>query len=335
MKKRITITDIALKLGISSSTVSRALKDSPNISARVKQRIVAEAKSMGYGRIDSLAINNNIAIVVPTLNSTFYTTIIDSIESQLKGDNHLISVHCSYNSTKREKEILALLDREHTSCLIISKSMDSLDSEHIYSATVRGIPTIMFNRVDYAICAPKFVINNYEESYQATKHLISAGYKEIAFVAKHFNCSIYKERERAYRDALSEEGITFNPQLLIYSEQKNEDIVEVISRFFSLKQRPDAIILPNYFAALQAIHLAKLHNIDVPNDLGVFSFDEEGYCKYNSPAITSIERPLSIIGNDIGALAKKIINNEKYDTETMSPCYISNLVVRASTLRRD
>src|SRR5690606_17166530 len=139
----------------------------------------------------------------------------------------------------------------------------------------KGIPVVMFNRVDYSYECPKYVIDDYMESYILTSHLIASNYKRIAFAAKHYNCPIYKERVRAYKDVLEKNNIQFLPEYLIYSELTNDDIHTVIELFLNRKERPDAIILPSFMAALQATSIAKVNNLNIPKDLGIVSFDED------------------------------------------------------------
>lgn len=332
MKEKVTIADIAKKLGIASSTVSRALKNNPNISDAVKEKIFAEAKKMGYGRVSTLVNKDKIVVIVPSLTSAVYSVVIETLSKSINSKKYLLSIHCSYHSEKTEKEIISKLDTESMTCLIISKAMDSVDSQHIEHLIDQNIPVIMFNRVDYSVATPKFVIDNYMESYKATKHLVEAGYKRIAFAAKHHNCVIFKERIRAYCDVLKGAGIVFDKNLLIHSELTKEDIIEVLNRFFNATNMPDAIILPNYDAGLQALYMAKNSGIDVPRQLGVLSFNDEKYCALSIPKVTSITHLFEEIGRDIASLVNTILNKKGYDKNMIPPYYVSDLIVRGSTL---
>ena len=334
MKEKVTITNIAESLSISPSTVSRALKNHPSISECVKDKIFAKAKEMGYGRVSTLIKATNIVVIVPEIESAFYARIINTMVESINDAEYLVSIHTSGNSELREKAIISRLDLEKTACLVIARSMDARDSSHLERLGNRGVPIVMFNRVDYTIEAPKFIIDDYQESYRATQHLVAAGYKRIAFAAKHHDCSVFQDRERAYRDVLTESNLNIDEQLIIYSEQTKEDLTEVITRFLNAENRPDAMMLPNCYAAMQAISTAKLYGISVPNEMGIFSFDEDPFCKLSSPTITSIDRPLEAIGFDMAKLINRIINKRNYDRNMIAPFYLSDLIVRASTLRK-
>lgn len=331
MKTKTTIADIAAKLGISAATVSRALKDSSSISEGMKERVWEEAKKMGYGRNPTLEEPKIIVVVVPELFNYFYSEIIHCIEQTIDQRNYQLSIYCSYNSFVKEKAIVEQLSMNETCCLILSRAMDTTDSNHLIRIKERGIPLIQLNRVDFEVESPKFIIDNYMDLYATTKKLILAGYTRIAFAAKHYNCSIYQEREQGYRDALVDQGIEFNPRLLLHSELTQEDISEVITHFLDSNPRPDAVLLPNYYAVLQAIYLAKIRNIKVPEELGLFSLDEEIYAKFNTPSVSSIERPLQRIGEDIGELVNKIIEKKEYEKNKVT-IYASTIIIRGSTL---
>lgn len=330
MAKKVTLNDIADKLKISSSTVSRALADNPNINAETRKNVVATAVEMGYIDSKSASNANTIAVIVPEIDNYFYSKVLSTIQHTIK-NQYLFSILCSFNSSQIEKEIVSKLDPDQIKCLIISQSMDAEDFTHLQEVEKKGIPIILFNRVNYNYSSPKFLIDNYMDSFMLTNHLISSGYRNIAFAAKHYNCTIYKERVQAYKDVLNKHDIEFNPNYLIYSELTLDDTYEVITRFINMKPRPDALILPNFVSALQASSIAKINNINIPNEMAVVSFDEDPESKYSTPTITGIERPLTEIGTEIGKFALSICNNEPYDQGAIK-IFRSNLIIRGSSL---
>ena len=334
MANKITIADIARQLGIATSTVSRAINNHPNISENVKMRVWEVANKMGYGRNLNLQRANNIVIIVPELYNQFYCSIIDAISTNIKSTNYNVGIHCSYNSHDKEVQIIDNLNTDELAFLIISRSMDSLNSKHLNQVANKGIPIIMFNRVDYDFRCPKFVIDNYMDGYLATNHLIKSGYKRIAFAAKHYNCNVYNERIRAYRDALEHAEIEFDNDLVIYSELTAEDIRKVIELFLSVVPPIDALLLPNFYAALEATRIAKNRNMSIPTQLGVLSFDEEIYSQLNTPSITTIERPLTKLGEAIAQQVNYFLENKKMLAKNLN-IFSSDLIIRGSTLRKN
>jgi Transcriptional regulators len=333
MKSKITINDIANEIGISTSTVSRALKNSSSISSAVKDKVRETAKRLGYSNVTILNQPKTIVFIVPELNNYFYSEVLAAFQKRIHAEDYVISIYCSYNSAEKEKQIVANLETSQVCCLIISQSMDATDSEHLHILEEKNIPVIMFNRVDYGYHCPRFLIDNYMDAYMATNHLLSAGYRKIAMAAKHYHCNIYKERIQAYKDALCKNGIAFNPDYLVYSELTPEDTHDVVTRFVKMKNAPDAILLPNYLAALQACSIARISNIRIPEELGLFSFDEEPYSKLSNPSISGIERPLKEMGIAMARLVQKIIEKERYNKEE-TRIFSSNLIIRGSSLTR-
>lgn len=330
MAKKITIYDIADRLKLSPSTVSRALADNPLINIKTKTRVRMAAEEMGYhSGTKSTSGTKAIVAIVPEIDNSFYSSVLATIQENL-GNDYLLVVMCSYNSASREQELVARLDPSQVRCLIISQSMDTESSQHLKEAQKRGLPTILFNRTYYSGGCPKFLIDDYMDSYMLTKHLVSTGKKRIAFAAKHFKCPIYKERIKAYKDVLKQSGLSFNSDHLIYSELTLEDTHEVISRFIRMNPRPDALILPNFVSALQATSIAKINNISIPHDLAIVSFDDDPECRYSSPSITGIERPTTEIGEEIAGLLKEICNGNLPE-ENLIRIFKSDLIIRGSS----
>lgn len=150
MAKKVTIYDIADKLHLSPSTVSRALADSSLINIKTRTRIRKVAEEMGYRDPRNIQTEpDTIAIIVPARDNVFYNSIIQTIQGKVE-DKYLLSVMCSDNSAKREKEIVSRLSPAHIKCLIISQSMDIDDNTHLEEAQKRGIEVILFNRIHHA-----------------------------------------------------------------------------------------------------------------------------------------------------------------------------------------
>ena len=332
MAKNVTIYDIASRLNISPSTVSRALAGNPLISSRTEKLVRRTANEMGYSDV-KLNENkaNTVAIIVPEINNYFYSRIISSIQDSLRG-NYLLSILCSENSFQKEIDIVSQLTAENIRCLIISQSMDSLDTKHLIMAQKRGINIILFNRVFCTGEYPVFHLDNYNDSYLLVNHLVSSGRTRIAFAAKHFNCPIYKERVAAYKDILSQNNIEYNPDYLIYSELTLDDTYEIVGRLIKLDKIPDAIIMPNFVSALQTCSVLKLNGLSVPQDVAVVSFDESPECCYSSPSITSIERPLKEIGDDIASAVMEVCSGDVSDNRSLIKIYSSNIIIRGSSL---
>jgi LacI family transcriptional regulator len=330
MAKKVTIYDIADKLLLSPSTVSRALADNSLITEKTRLKVKKAAIEMGYME-DPKQVEeaNMIAVVIPEINSYFYSSILASMQAVIR-DKYLLSVMCSNNSSKIEKEIVSKLSPSQIKCLIISQSMDTEDCSHLVEAEKRGIKIILFNRIYYTGKCPKFLMDDYMDSYNLASHLISTGRRRIAFAAKHFNCPIYKNRVQAYKDVLKKHNIPFNPEYLIYSELTLKDTHEIITRFINMNPRPEAIILPSFISSLQAKSIAKLYNLSIPQDIAIVSFDEDPECRYSTPSITSIEQPVMETGEEIANAALQLCDGTSKEKDSIR-IFSSNLIIRGSS----
>ncbi len=333
MAKKVTIYDIADKLNLSPSTVSRALSDNSLINIRTRDKVKKAAIELGYLDSPGQASESSvITIIVPELNNHFYSGVITSIQEFL-GDEYTLSIMCSNNSAKTEKSLVSRLNPAQTRCLIISQSMDTTDCSHIEEAEKKGISIILFNRIYYNGTCPKVIMDDYMDSFALTNHLISTGRRRIAFAAKHFRCPIYRNRIQAYKDVLQKNNRTFYPEYLIYSELTVSDTHEIISRFIKMDPRPDAIILPSFTSALQAISIARLNGISVPHDIAIVSFDEDPECRYAIPSITAIEKPAKEIGEEIARTTIRICTGDIEGKESVR-VFSSNLIIRGSSFSR-
>lgn len=330
MSKKVTIYDIAEKLNLSPSTVSRALANNSVINIHTRTKVRKAAEELGYpGTVDAGNNAGIVAAIVPEIGNFFYDRVLEAIQTALKG-RYLLAVFCSYNSAKIETDIVSRMNPAQIKCLVISQSMDIRDCSHLTEAEKRGIPVILFNRVHYDGACPKFLVDNYMDSYILTRHLVSAGRRRIAFAAKHYNCPIYKDRIRAYKDVLAQNHIPFDPDLLIYSDLTLEDTQEVIYRFLKRSPRPDALILPNFSSALQAASLLKIHNLAIPKDIALVNFDQDPECKYSSPAFSGLERPATEIGNEIGQTILSICDEKNCGNPDLK-IFSSTLIIRGSS----
>ena len=330
MAKKVTIYDIADKLLLSPSTVSRALAGNSLITEKTRHKVRKAAIEMGYmENPKQIEEANMIAVVIPEINNYFYSRILASMQAAI-GNRYLLAIMCSHNSSKIEKEIVSKLSPSQTKCLIISQSMDTDDCSHLVEAEKRGIRIILFNRIYHSGKCPKFLMDDYMDSYNLASHIISTGRRRIAFAAKHFNCPIYKNRVQAYKDVLKKNNIPFNPDYLIYSELTLKDTHEVITRFINMNPMPEAIILPSFISSLQAKSIAKLNNLSIPQDIAIVSFDEDPECRYSTPSITSIEQPVLEIGEEIANTALQLCDDASLEKDSIK-IFSSNLIIRGSS----
>src|ERR1700744_5323319 len=219
-KKRTTIYDIAEKLNITASSVSRALNNSNYVNENTKQLILKTAAELNYKR-NTLASNlrkchsKTIGIGVPRINQNFFSNVIAGIEDATyqKGYNLII---CQSNES-REKEIKCVntLMNQHVDCIVISVSVDSDDHTHLKNVIDQGIQLIQFDRVAEELETLKVINDNEQASFEAVSHLIEQGYKKIALLEGPQNLNIFRQRKAGYLNAMKKYDMPVIKQFVI------------------------------------------------------------------------------------------------------------------------
>jgi LacI family transcriptional regulator len=338
-KKEITIYDIAQKLGISTATVSRALKNHPAISKSTRKKIQDTAKDLGY-RHNSFASSlrnqksHTIGIIVHELNSNFITSVLAGIEKvSTEAGYDLIIAHSSESSAKEAANALNLFHKR-VDGLIASLSFDTESLEHFQSYVDRGIPLVFFDRVDESSESPKVVIDNYKSGYEATQHLIEQGCKRIVMVTANLNRNVYAQRFKGYKDALLDNKIKFEEKNLLIKDLSEKCGIEAAHQIMKMKPMPDGAFITNDFSAAVCMQTLKEHGINIPEDIAIVGFNNDAISKIIEPQLTTINYP----GIDIGEIAARnlmgLIKNDTSMMHTNTVIVKSDLIIRKSSLKK-
>jgi LacI family transcriptional regulator len=337
--KEITIYDIAKKLNISAATVSRGLKDHPNISKKTKKKIFDMVDEMGY-RSNHFARNlrqqrtNTIGVIVHELNSNFITSVLAGIEkvaTEAKYD--LIITHSSESSVKEAANAKNLFHKR-VDGLIASLAFDTTDLDHFKPFIEKGVPVMFFDRVEQDGNNTVVIIDNAKCGYLATKHLIEQGCKRIAHITSSLKRNVYSQRFKGFRDALFDHGIAFDDSMLYVDDLSERAGIESAMQLLKMKPLPDGVFITNDFVAAVCMRTLKEHGISIPNDIAVVGFNNDAVGKLIEPALTTINYP----GMDMGEIAaRNLINHLKgisdmHQTNTI--IVRSDLIVRRSSLKK-
>jgi LacI family transcriptional regulator len=338
-EKEVTIYDLANKLNISIATVSRALKDDPVVSKKTKKKIFDLAEKMGY-RTNHFASNlrrqktNTIGIIVHELNSNFITSVLAGIEEITTEAGYDLIIAHSSESCLKEAANAKNLFHKRVDGLIASLSFDTIDLDHFKPFEERGVPVIFFDRVEQTSNHAVVVIDNYKCGYQATRHLIEQGCKKIVHVTSSLKRNVYSERFKGYKDALFDNGISFDESLVIINDLSEMAGIESAKHMLSMKPLPDGAFITNDFVAAVCMRTLKENNIKIPSDIAIVGFNNDAIGKLIEPALTTINYP----GRDMGEIvARNLIthlqgtgNIHKINTVIVS----SDLIIRKSSLKK-
>lgn len=339
MNKDITIYDIANKVGLSPATVSRALKDHPAVKKPTKKKIMDAAKEMGY-RTNTFASNlrtkqtNTIGVILHELNSNFITSVLAGIEKvTTEAGYDLIIAHSSENY-KKEVANAHNLFHKRVDGLIASLSFETKDLEHFQNFVNKKIPIVFFDRVDEKSDHISVIIDNYKSGYMATQHLIEQGCKKIAIVTASLIRNVYSERHRGYQDALKNNNIAPDKNLILVSDLSEESAVASAKEVMKMNPMPDGAFVTNDFSAAVFIRTLKENGIRVPQDIAVVGFNNDAIGKLIEPSLSTIQYPGQEMGEIVG---HTLVNHLKGTSDIHSTKTIiirSELIIRESSVKK-
>jgi LacI family transcriptional regulator len=320
-KKDITIYDIALRLDLSSATVSRALQDNPAINKNTRRKIQETAKQLGY-RHNTFASSlrkqktNTLGVIVHELNSNFITSVLAGIEKvTTEAGYDLVIAHSSESYEKEAANALNLFHKR-VDGLIASLAFNTKGLDHYKSFEEKGIPVIFFDRVEEKSDCTKVIIDNYKCGYQATQHLIEQGCKKIVLVTANLKRNVYAQRYKGYTDALYDYSIPFEKELVL------------------IKDLSEQCGVTNDFSAAVCMQTLKEHGVKIPEDIAVVGFNNDAISKIVEPQLTTIHYP----GMDMGEIAARNLINHlggiSNINHTKTIVVRSELIIRKSSLKK-
>lgn len=304
MFEPVTIKDIAKALGLSTSTVSRALRDTHEISAATKKIVLEYAKEIGY-QPNPIALSlkerrsKSIGVVVSEVANSYFSQAINGIESIAYDRGYHVIISQTHESFEREVSNVQHLASRSVDGLLVSLSSQTTDISHLKHLHERGLPIVFFDRVADEIDTHKVIANNQQGAFDATEHLIKSGYKRIAHLTSSSHLSISIERLAGYQAALKAHNITPNPAYvkfcphggMLYEETEN-----AIRELLALKEKPDAIFIAGDRLSTGCLSVFKNLNVAVPSDMAIAGFSNSDVLDLFNPSITSIRQPAFEIG---------------------------------------
>lgn len=335
-----TIKDIAKALHLSTSTVSRALRGSYEISAKTKKQVLEYAEKINY-RPNPIALSlkerrtRAIGIVVSEIANNFFSQAIDGIESIAYNKGYHVIITQSHESQDREKVNVEHLAARGVDGLLISLSSESVDIAYLKELHEKGLPIVFFDRITNEIETHRVTANNYPGSFRATEHLISEGYKRIAHITSSPHLSITKERLEGYKDALAKHSIPFNESLIKYCNHGGMVVAEIedaLSTLFTSKAKPDAI-----FTASDRLTLScygQVRKMKLKKEVGFIGFTNTVVGDLFSPSLTAIRQPAAEIGQSAIEFLIQLIESKRPVTEFQHKVLDTELIIRASSKRR-
>ena len=325
-----TITDIAKALGVTPSTVSRALAGNPRVKPETRKAIEQKAAELGYER-NIMAANlrkgtaSVVGIIVPRINREFFANVISSAESVLNAAGYSTIICQSNESFAREVESIQNLARNQVAAVMISHAIDAVCSDRVREAAGRT-RIIQFDRILDDLPGPKVITDDTGGAFEATSHLIEQGYKKIGTLAGYMNSSVYRGRLEGYRRALSEHGIPYDESIVFPDTILRETGYEAGRK--AISAGCDALYCAGDYCALGAMDAVKEAGISIPDSFGIVGTANEIFTSLTSPTISSISQSPDEIGRRIAEAFLDGIDKDVTDIVPMK------LIVRESSSRK-
>lgn len=332
---QFTIKDLARKLGISPSTVSRALHDHPDISQETKDKVVALARKHHYqpnqiAKSLQTRRTSTIGVVVPEIQHHFFSSVISGIEGVAHRAGYTIMVCQSHEDAEREALNLSALASHRVAGILISISKETTDYSHLESVLAQGIPLVQFDRVAEPLQTGKVMVDDFNGAYIAVKHLIDTGYTRIAHLAGRKDITIGRNRFEGYRQAMQDHGFRVEKKLVVEGGFQERDGLRGMKELLSLDSPPDAVFAVNDPVAIGAyIHLRN-QGIRIPGDVALL-----GFC--NNPESALVEPPMTTVAQPAGRIGEMAMRmlldqfDQENDFEPTTTILRTHLLVRKST----
>jgi LacI family transcriptional regulator len=337
MKQKITLKHIARELDVSISTVSKALKNSEEISRDTKDKIQAFAKLYNY-RPNNIALSlknkrtKNIGVIIPDIVHHFFTTVFRGIEKYANALGYNVIICVSDESFDKEVINMDLLANGSIDGFIMSLSAETQsknDFNHLREVTEQGIPLVLFDRVTDEVACDKVILNDEEIAYDAVSFLADSGSKNIALVTTedYFNVSV--SRAMGYSRALESKGLVLNEKLILTLayDHANDSLIQ---EFFE-SNKIDAVLCVNEIFAIRCMDIVQRIGLQVPKDIAFIGFTDGILSKYSKPRLTTIAQHGDIMGEKA---AKLLIERIESDINVEEETYITE-VIPATLIKRE
>ncbi|MDP2336023.1 MAG: LacI family DNA-binding transcriptional regulator [Bacteroidota bacterium] len=334
---QITIKDIARILGISPSTVSRALKDHPDINSDTKKAVNELANKLKY-QPNAVALSlknsrtNTIGVMIPEIVHYFFSSVISGVEDVASQKGFTVIICQSNESYVREVANARTLLSHRVDGILVSISKETRSFDHLINFQEGGIPLVFFDRIAPDILADQVIINDLEASYMATRHLIETGRKRIAHFAGPQILLIGRDRLQGYMNALTEAGLPVDNRLIVEAdtfEKARNAVIEMLDAGIV----PDGIFAVNDLTAIGAMQTIQKKGYRIPEDISIVGFSDGRFSGITDPHLTSVDQH----GYEMGTTAAEMLFHRilSAETEYIPEVKILNadLIVRGSSVK--
>lgn len=329
----MTIQHIAEALNLTPATVSRALNNHPRISTETKQIVNATAERLNYRRnkiASSLRTgkSHTIGVIIPSARMNFFGSVVHGIEILASEYNYHTLIYQSEEKVGLEKKAIEAFLGARVDGILASIAKEAIDFRHYVDLRKKNIPLVLFDRSNDSLQIPSVVLDDFKGGFCATEHLITQGYKRIAHLAGPVRFETFQNRLRGYFEALKAYNIPIDESLIYTGDLSIEAGKAAADYYLGLAAPPDAIFAVEDFSALGLMKRFKERAINIPGEMGLIGFANEGFDEHLSPTLSSIDQQTVQMGKEAFNMLIKLIERKNDKTGLISkvvlepvPCF--------------
>lgn len=335
-QKHTSLKDLALALGVSIPTVSRALKDSPEISRELCAKAKHLAKELNYRPNPfAMSLRKNspriIGVIVPDIVTHFFASILSGIENTAITNGYFVIITTSHESFEKEKRNIENLVNMRVEGIIACLSQETTDYSHFLTLKDINVPLILFDRVCLTDQFPSVVADGAHSAQMATQHLLDNGSKRIAFIGGANHLDIVKKRKHGYLEALRENNIPIEKELVVCRKIDYEEGKVATEMLLALPHPPDAILAMNDTLAFAAMEVIKDHGLQIPDDMAIIGYTDEQHSNYVVPKLSAVSHQTYKMGEEACRLLIEQIKGDRSVKQVVIP---THLQIRESSIRK-
>lgn len=335
--KPANLKTLALELNLSISTVSKALRDSYEISQDTKKKVIDLAKKLNYQPNPFASglrkkSSKTIAVIIPEIANNFFTLAMDGIQVIAQEMGYHVLTYLTQETLSNEIASINHLRSGRVDGVLISICNETSNNAHLEMLSEIDIPVVFFDRVCESLPFPKVTTDDYESAFKATQHLIDAKCKRIAFFGGSRHLSIMNKRRNGYINALEKNNITADPDLILDFNNNNEANLQVVRELLGGKNPPDGIFSAIEKLAINAYDICYQLNLNIPKQVKIISFSNLRTASFLGPPLTTITQPAFEIGREAAAILFKLIEKKQVNDIPDKIVLKSTLIARESTM---
>ncbi len=340
MSGRVTISQIADELNITTGTVSRALSNHPKISEKTKKSVLSVASRLNY-RPDKIASSLRsgktfmIGVIIPSAEINFFGSVVHGIERIANSCGYNILIYQSNENYEHEVKGIETLLSARVDGILVSIAKDTVNCSHFLEVKKRNVPIVFFDRANDDLNIPSVVIDDYRGAYIATEHLVEQGYKNIAHITGPQYIKLFYDRLKGYMGALQAHNMKIDPELIFPGNISIESGRKAGAYFLSMNNRPDAVFAAEDFTALGLMKELKAHNIKIPGDFGIVGFANELFGEHITPTLSTVDQQTVVMGEEAFRLLLQLMEQPDVEVATRQKIVLEPLpIFRESSARR-